>query len=83
MFDLMATFGMAFTLGLLTLVTVIIVVSIWQFATTQRAKASIAREEAYRKLAEESAKTQAEIAEALKEMRPQLAAIEKLLREVE
>lgn len=83
MFDLMATFGMAFTLGLLTLVTVIIVVSIWQFATTQRAKASIAREEAYRKLAEESAKTQAEIAEALREMRPQLTAIEKLLREVE
>ena len=83
MFDYMATFGMAFVLGILVLVTVIIVVSIWQFATTQRAKASVAREEAYRKLSEESLKTQTEIAEALKEMRPQLAAIEKLLREVE
>lgn len=81
--DLTPTIGMLFVLGLLTLITVIIVVAIWQFATTQRAKASIAREEAYRKLAEESAKTQTEIAEALKEMRPKLATIEKLMREVE
>jgi hypothetical protein len=81
--DPMAIPGMNFVLGLLVLITVIIVVSIWQFATTQRAKASIAREEAYRKLAEESLKTQTEIADALKEMRPKLAAVEKLLREVE
>jgi cell division protein FtsB len=81
--DPMAIPGMTFVLGLLTLATIIIVVSIWQFAANERAKASIAREEAYRKLAEESAKTQAEIAQALKEMRPQLAAIEKLLRQVE
>jgi hypothetical protein len=81
MFD--AAFGMTFVLGILPLVTVIIVVSIWQFASNQRAKASAAREEAYRKLAEEAVKTQTEIAETLKEMRPKLAAIEKLLREVE
>jgi len=81
--DLTPTFGMFFVLGTLALMTVIIVVSIWQFASTQRAKASIAREEAYRRLAEDAVKTQTEIAEALKEMRPQLAAIEKLLREVE
>ena len=81
--DLISTFGILFVLGILALITVIIVISIWQFASTQRAKSSVAREEAYRKLAEESAKTQAEIAEALKEMRPQLAAVEKLLREVE
>jgi hypothetical protein len=81
--DPMAIPGMNFVLGLLVLITVIIVVSIWQFATTQRAKASIAREEAYRKLAEESLRTQTEIADALKEMRPKLAAVEKLLREVE
>ena len=80
MFD--AAFGMTFVLGILALVTVIIVVSIWQFASNQRAKASAAREEAYRKLVEEAVKTQTEIAGALKEMRPQLAAIEKLLREV-
>ena len=40
-------------------------------------------EAAYRKLAKETVKRQTEIAEALKEMRPTLAAIEKLLREVE
>lgn len=82
MFDLMATYGMAFVFGILALLTVIIVISIWQLATTQRAKASIAREEAYGKLAEDAIKTQTEIGESLKEMRPQLAAIEKLLREV-
>lgn len=81
--DLTPTVGMAFVLGILALITVIIVVAIWQFSATQRARASVAREEAYRKLAEEAVKTQTEIAEALKEMRPQLAAIEKLLREVE
>lgn len=81
--DPMAVPGMNFVLGLLTLATIIIVVSIWQFAANERAKASIAREEAYHKLAEESLKTQTEIADALKEMRPQLAAVEKLLREVE
>ena len=81
--DPMAIPGMNFVLGLLALATIIIVVSIWQFAANERAKASIAREEAYRKLAEEAVKTQTEIAEALKEIRPQLAAIEKLLREVE
>lgn len=40
-------------------------------------------EEAYRKPAEEAVKTQTEVAEALIEMRPRLAAIEKPLREVE
>jgi len=83
MYDIMAAFGMAFTLGVLALATIIIVVSIWQFAANERAKASIAREEAYRKLAEESAKAQTEIVEALKEIRPKIAEIEKLLREVE
>jgi hypothetical protein len=81
--DPMAIPGMTFVLGLLTLATIIIVVFIWQFAANERAKASIAREEAYRKLVEESLKTQTEIADALKEMRPKLAAVEKLLREVE
>jgi len=83
MYDIMAAFGMVFTLGILALATIIIVVSIWQFAANERAKASIAREEAYRKLAEETAKTQTEIAEALKEIRPKITEIEKLLREVE
>jgi hypothetical protein len=40
-------------------------------------------EESYRKLAEEAVKTQTEVVEALKEMGPKLAVIEKLLREVE
>ena len=40
--NFIATFGMAFVLGLLTLLTVVIVVSIWQFATTQRCQAASA-----------------------------------------
>lgn len=64
-------------------VAAIIVVGIWQFAAIQRAKGSAAREEIYRKLAEQSIAAQQGISEALGEIRLRLEAIEKLLREVD
>ena len=75
--------GMYFAFGVLALLTVIIAITIWQLSTNYRAKASAAREEAYRKLAEQAVTAQTQINVALAEMSPRLAAIEKMLREVE
>lgn len=81
--------GMIFVLGLLALITVLIVVFIWQVFATSRARASAAREEAYQKLAERSVEAQErtdreqqKISEDLSDLRARVAAIEKLLREV-
>jgi hypothetical protein len=65
------------------------VVVVWQWFATRRARASVAREEAYRKLAEQAiavqqrtAEEQQKISEDLGELRTRVSAIEKLLREV-
>ena len=80
--------GEFFVLGLFTLITVLIVVVLWQWFATRRARASVVREEAYRKLAEQSsaaqqstAEAQQKISEDLGELRTRVSAIEKLLRE--
>jgi uncharacterized iron-regulated membrane protein len=58
-----------------------ILVLIWQGFATYRARASAARENAYRKLAEEASAAQKETAAALADIRPRIAAIEKLIRD--
>jgi hypothetical protein len=75
--------------GGIFMVTVILAVSIWQVFGTWRARMSVAREEAYRKLAEEnlSAQTrlsvqQQRIADDLTSINERVANIEKLLKEV-
>ena len=80
--------GMIFALVLFALITFLIVVVVWQGFATWRARASVAREEAYRKLAEQStaaqrrtAEEQQKISEDLGDLRAQIAAIEKLLRD--
>ncbi|HEX6681534.1 MAG TPA: ArsR family transcriptional regulator [Candidatus Limnocylindrales bacterium] len=55
---------------------------IWQLATTVRAKSLLAREHAYRELAEGAANAQAKTAEALNQLQLRMAAVEKLLRDV-
>jgi len=79
--------GMLFVLVILTLVTIIAVVVIKQALKTARAKtismAQIAREEAYRKLAEEAISLQKKISEDLSDMRTRIVSIEKMLREVD
>ena len=72
-----------------TFIMAIVIVLIWQGLATWRARMSIAREEAYRKLAEEnlSAQTrlsvqQQRIADDLTSINDRVANIEKLLKEV-
>lgn len=84
------TIGMFYPLVLFVLFTVIIVVVLVQVFGTYRAKANILREEAYRKLSElataaeqQSAEEQKKIANALENIQIRLAAIEKILRDVE
>ena len=81
--------GMFYPLLLFVLITLIIVVVLWQGFATYRARATIAREEAYRKLAEQAtsaiqktAEDQQKIAEGVDELRARVAAIEKMLRDV-
>lgn len=85
--------GMGFVLFILMLITIVAVVVISQALKTSRARttgrAEIARDEAYRKLAEESIAVQRKMAEDqrkitndLSEMKARINAIEKMLREV-
>jgi len=74
----------------LTLITIIIVVILVQVFSSYRARMSVTREEAYRKLAEQattaeqkSADEQQKAAKALEDINHRLAAIEKILRDVE
>jgi len=71
------------------MITVIVTIAIQQVLASWRARMSIAREEAYRKLAEEStaaaarlAAEQGRISESLKTITERLSGIEKVLREV-
>ncbi len=82
--------GQGFVLGILTLFATIVVVFVWQIFATARARASAAREEAYTRLAErateaieDTSRLQQQLSEGLEELRTRVAAIEKLLREVE
>lgn len=79
--------GMGFALFILMLLTILAVVLVWQgFKTWQiktTSKADIAREEAYRKLAEEAISAQQKIAEDLSELRIRIVSIEKILRDVD
>jgi len=75
--------------GGIAMITVIAAVAIWQGMASWRARMSAAREEAYRKLAEEnlSAQTrmavqQQRIADDLAGLNERVANIEKLLKEV-
>lgn len=81
--------GMAFVLGLLTLIAIVIVVVVWQVFATWRAKASVAREEAYQQLAErataaaqQAVENQQQMSAGMDEVRARVASIEQILRDV-
>ena len=74
---------MLFAFGLMLLITIIIVVIIWQLFATRRAHAVLTRDEAYRKLAEESTHAQQLTAAELSDLRHRIERIEKVLQEVE
>ena len=84
------TIGLAYSLITSTVFVIIVVVLLIQGFGAYRAKMSLVREEAYRKMAEEAlatnrklAEDQHKIAAVLEDMQTRLAAIEKILREVE
>lgn len=68
---------------LLPLATVLIIFGMKYYAAVQQAKARLASDDAYRQVAELAAAAQAETAAALADLKMRLAAIEKILREVE
>jgi Tfp pilus assembly protein PilO len=72
------------------MVTVVVAVAIWQVFATGRTGLSAKRENAYRKLAEESAEAQRRTAEQLEkataelaQLRRQTSELERVLKEVE
>lgn len=79
--------GMWFALAMSLMITVFIVVLIWQIFKYRQTKlmsqAEIARDEAYHKLAEEAVAVQRKISEDLADLRNRVEAIERMLREVE
>jgi phage shock protein A len=77
-------------IGLFTLVITVVTVTIVQVSTTVRAKATLAREAEYRKLAESAIETQQAIERQLAELKEhsgrvqdRLASIERILTQVE
>lgn len=77
-------------IGIFTFIITVVTVIIVQVATTIRAKAALAREDEYRKLAEKSVELQETIAQRLAALDQQsaqtqarLAAIELILKQVE
>ena len=85
--DITGIGGMIFVFGIFSLITIVAVVVISQALKNSRAKAmnmaEIARDEAYRKLAEEAISVQKKIGEDMSDLRIRVVAIEKILREVE
>ena len=76
--------------GIFTLLTTVISITIVQVATSWRAKAALAREDEYRKLAETSVRTQenterllTQLGERLAGMEARMASVERVLSEVE
>jgi len=85
-----AAIAIVSTIAVFLTVTIIICVVVWQIFATARARMSVAREEAYRQLAEESAqaldRTAAELERhtaAVDELRARTAELERMLKEVE
>ncbi|MCG8914446.1 hypothetical protein L6E12_01370 [Actinokineospora sp. PR83] len=77
-------------IGVFTLVTVVIGVTIWQLGTSWRAKAALAREASYRQLAERTVVAQeetrrelAEITARFGDLQQRVDSVERILKEIE
>lgn len=79
--------GIGFVLIILALITILAAIIVSQVLKTTRAKmasmAQVTRDEAYRKLAEEAVSAQQKMALDIADMKERIAAIEKMLREIE
>jgi hypothetical protein len=79
-----------FVLGMLAIFATVGIVVVWQALVTWRSRMSVAREEAYRNLAEQVTQAQLRIADSLEkavtelsELRQRTAELERLLKEVD
>ncbi len=70
-------------IGIFTLLTTVIAVTIVQVATSWRAKAALAREDAYRTLAETAVRSQEATERTLGELNDRMRSLERILKEVE
>lgn len=79
--------GEVFALAIITMIFILIVILVWQGFKTWQARtlnlAEIAREEAYRKLAEEAVLVQQKMAADLADVRTRITTMEKILKDVE
>lgn len=78
-----------FILGIFTILVTGVAIVVWQIFATWRARMSVAREEAYRKLAEEAIDAQRRTSDwmekataELAELRQRTAELERILKEV-
>ncbi len=78
-----------FLIGFFISIAVVVTVIAWQFFATWRARMSVAREEAYRSLAEESTRAQHRVADRLEaavaeltDIRQRTTELERMLKEV-
>ncbi|MEU6098762.1 hypothetical protein [Streptomyces sp. NPDC047079] len=78
------------TVGLVGAFAAVITIVIWHMATTWRARAILARDHAYRTLAEQTARAQevteqrlAGIDERLAEVQTRMQSVERILKEIE
>ncbi|MCT2589552.1 hypothetical protein LHJ74_06375 [Streptomyces sp. N2-109] len=77
-------------IGMFVLLICVVTMTIWQVAKSLRAKAVLAREDSYKKLAEAAVSSQqatelqlAELGTQLTEMRDRMGTLERILKEVE
>jgi hypothetical protein len=84
------TVGTLFGLGFMLLVTAVTVVIIWQVAVSIRARATVSREQEYRRLADQAIGTQetahrqlAELNDRIADIQIRMASLEGVLKEVE
>ena len=70
-------------IGGITMITVITAVAIWQVLASWRARMSVAREEAYRKLADESTETQKRMVDQQETMVTDIASLRTKVNEIE
>jgi hypothetical protein len=75
--------GMLFVFGFGLLITAVIIAGIVYAATTAKAKASVAREDAYRELAAKMSADAEEVRASLAEIKGRLVSVERMLKEVE
>jgi hypothetical protein len=75
--------GMLFVFGFGLLITAVIIAGIVYAATTAKAKASVAREDAYRELAAKMGTDAEEVRASLAEIKGRLVSVERMLKEVE